>query len=140
MEHWILLAAVMLLTGGIAGVLAGLFGIGGGIVIVPVLEGALGILGVDPAIRMHVAVATSLATIVPTSIASARAHHRRNAVDSDIVRRGASVVLRGALLGTWFAAQRVCGRRASSQPLITKPRVPGTLITNPNSAAVPTAR
>jgi uncharacterized membrane protein YfcA len=107
MEHWILLAAVMLLTGGIAGVLAGLFGIGGGIVIVPVLEGALGILGVDPAIRMHVAVATSLATIVPTSIASARAHHRRKAVDIEIVRRWAIFVLLGSLLGTWIAAQLV---------------------------------
>ena len=43
----------MLITGGVAGVLAGLFGIGGGVVIVPVLEAALGFLGVDPAIRMQ---------------------------------------------------------------------------------------
>ena len=62
-----ILALPMLATGCIAGVLAGLFGIGGGIVIVPVLEGALGLLDVDPAIRMHIAVATSLATIIPTS-------------------------------------------------------------------------
>jgi uncharacterized membrane protein YfcA/glyoxylase-like metal-dependent hydrolase (beta-lactamase superfamily II) len=105
MEHWIMLAVLMLLTGSVAGVLAGLFGIGGGIVIVPVLEGALGILGVDPAIRMHVAVATSLATIVPTSISSSLAHHRRNAVDVDIVRRWAIFVLLGALLGAWIASQ-----------------------------------
>lgn len=105
MESWLVLAAVMLATGGIAGVLAGLFGIGGGIVIVPVLEFALGILGVDPAVRMHVAVATSLATIIPTSIASAFAHHRRNAVDVEIVRRWAIFVLLGSLLGTWIAAQ-----------------------------------
>ncbi len=68
MQDWILLAAAMLATGCFAGVLAGLFGIGGGIVIVPVLEAALGLLGVDPAIRMHIAVGTSLATIIPTSI------------------------------------------------------------------------
>jgi uncharacterized membrane protein YfcA len=62
MEEWILLAAAMLATGCVAGVLAGLFGIGGGIVIVPVLEAVLGLLDVDAAIRMHVAVGTSLAT------------------------------------------------------------------------------
>ncbi len=95
----------MLVTGGIAGVLAGLFGIGGGVVIVPVLEAALGVLGVDPAIRMHIAVATSLATIVPTSIASARAHWQRDSVDVELVRRWAVFVLAGALLGAWIASQ-----------------------------------
>ena len=81
MEQWLVLGVAMLATGAVAGVLAGLFGIGGGIVIVPVLETTLGFLGVDPAIRMHVAVGTSLATIIPTSISSARAHHRRNSID-----------------------------------------------------------
>ncbi len=105
MEHWILLVVTMLATGAVAGVLAGLFGIGGGIVIVPVLEAALGMLGIDPAIRMHIAVATSLATIVPTSIASARAHWQRQSVDVDLVRHWAVFVLAGALLGTWIASQ-----------------------------------
>ena len=105
MQDWILLAAAMLATGCVAGVLAGLFGIGGGIVIVPVLEAVLGLLGVDPAIRMHIAVATSLATIVPTSISSARAHHRRGAVNVDVVRRWSVFVLGGALLGAWIASQ-----------------------------------
>lgn len=105
MQDWLLLAAAMLATGCVAGVLAGLFGIGGGIVIVPVLEAALGLLDVDPAIRMHIAVATSLATIIPTSISSARAHHRRQSVDVDIVRRWAVFVLVGALLGAWIASQ-----------------------------------
>ena len=100
-----LLAAAMLVTGCVAGILAGLFGIGGGIVIVPVLEAALGFLGVDPAIRMHVAVATSLATIIPTSIASARAHQQRGAVNFDVVRRWAIFVLLGSVLGAWVAAQ-----------------------------------
>jgi uncharacterized membrane protein YfcA len=62
-------------------------------------------LGVDPAIRMHVAIATSLATIIPTSISSARAHYKRQAVDFDIVRRWAFFVLAGALAGAWIAAQ-----------------------------------
>ncbi len=105
MEQWLILGVAMLATGTVAGVLAGLFGIGGGIVIVPVLETALGFVGVDPAIRMHVAVGTSLATIIPTSISSARAHHQRQSVDVDIVKRWAVFVLIGALLGAWIASQ-----------------------------------
>ena len=105
MEQWLILGIAMLATGVVAGILAGLFGIGGGIVIVPVLEAALGFLGIDPAIRMHIAVGTSLATIIPTSISSARAHFRRDSVDVDIVRRWAVFVLFGALLGAWIASQ-----------------------------------
>lgn len=105
MSDYLLLAGAMLLTGGIGGILAGLLGIGGGIVIVPVLEAALAYLGVDAAIRMHVAVATSLATIIPTSIASSRAHHRRQSVDVALVRRWAVFVLLGALAGTLIASQ-----------------------------------
>ncbi len=104
MDELILLAVSMLATGCVAGVLAGLFGIGGGVVIVPVLEAVLSFLGVDAAIRMHIAVATSLATIIPTSISSARAHHKRHAVDLDIVRRWAVFVFAGALLGAWIAS------------------------------------
>jgi uncharacterized membrane protein YfcA len=95
----------MLAAGCAAGVLAGLFGIGGGIVIVPVLEAVLSFLGVDAAIRMHVAVATSLATIIPTSISSARAHHKRGAVDIALVKRWSPYVLAGAVLGAWIASQ-----------------------------------
>ena len=105
MENLLVLGAAMLATGCVAGVMAGLFGIGGGIVIVPVLELVLDFLGVDPAIRMHVAIATSLATIIPTSLSSARAHHKRQAVDFDIVKRWAFFVLAGALAGAWIAAQ-----------------------------------
>ncbi len=105
MEQWIILGAAMAATGCVAGVMAGLFGIGGGIVIVPVLELTLDFLGVDPAVRMHIAVATSLATIIPTSISSARAHHQRQAVDLDIVKRWAFFILAGSLAGAWIAAQ-----------------------------------
>lgn len=104
-EQWLILGAAMLATGCAAGVLAGLFGIGGGIVVVPVLEFTLGFLGVDPAIRMHVAVATSMAVIVPTSISSARAHYQCQAVDFGIIKRWAMFILVGSLLGTWIAAQ-----------------------------------
>lgn len=106
MSDLVLLAAAMLFTGVVGGFLAGLLGIGGGIVIVPVMEAALAYVGVDGAIRMQVAVATSLATIVPTSIASSRAHNKRSAVDTGLVRRWAVYVLIGALAGT-FVASRV---------------------------------
>jgi uncharacterized membrane protein YfcA len=105
MHDWLILGAAMLATGCVAGTLAGLFGIGGGIVIVPVLETVLGTLGVDPSIRMHVAVATSLATIIPTSISSALAHHRHQAVDVDIVKRWTIWVLIGSVLGAYLASQ-----------------------------------
>ena len=105
MADWLVLIVAMLATGAFAGVLAGLFGIGGGVVIVPVLEAALGILGVDPAIRMHMAVGTSLATIVPTSISSTRAHWQRQSVDLDVAKRWALFVLAGSLAGAWIAAQ-----------------------------------
>lgn len=104
MQELVLLALAMLATGCVAGVLAGLFGIGGGVVIVPVLEAVLGAVGVDPSIRMHVAVGTSLATIIPTSISSARAHHQRGAVDVDVVKRWAPAVLVGTLTGAWIAS------------------------------------
>ena len=81
------LIVAMLLTGAVAGVLAGLLGVGGGIVIVPALEAALGILGVDVSVRMHIAVATSLATIIPTSISSAAAHYRKDAIDIAVVHK-----------------------------------------------------
>ena len=105
MTEYMLLGSIMLLTGLVSGVLAGLLGIGGGIVIVPVLEAALATQGVDPAIRMHVAVATSLATIIPTSISSSRAHYRRDSIDVDLIKRWAIFVLVGAFLGTYIAAQ-----------------------------------
>jgi uncharacterized membrane protein YfcA len=105
MSELALLAVAMLLTGALSGVLAGLLGIGGGIVIVPVLDAALGFVGTDPDIRMQIAVATSLATIIPTSISSSRAHHRRHAVDLALVRRWAVFVLVGAIAGAWLASR-----------------------------------
>ena len=105
MSDLLVLAAAMLATGAVGGVLAGLLGIGGGIVIVPALDAALSFLGVDGAIRMHIAVATSLATIIPTSISSSRAHHRRHSVDLELVKRWAIYILIGSLLGVWIASR-----------------------------------
>lgn len=108
MQDWmelLPLALAMLGTGMFAGVLAGLLGVGGGIVIVPVLDTTLGVLGVDPAIRMHIAVATSLATIILTSISSTRAHHRRGAVDFGLARSWGAFILLGSVAGTVLASR-----------------------------------
>jgi len=103
----------MALTGLVGGVLAGLLGVGGGIVIVPVLEVVLSVLGVDPAIRMHVAVATSQSTIILTSISSTRAHFRRGAVDVELVKRWGLAMFIGAVLGVVIAGH-VPGRVLSA--------------------------
>lgn len=105
MEGLIPLLLTMLATGAVAGVMAGLLGVGGGIIIVPVLDAALALQGVDPAIRMHIAVGTSLATIIFTSISSARAHHAKGAVDLDITRLWGPFIFVGSLLGSVLAAQ-----------------------------------
>ncbi|MEX0827835.1 MAG: sulfite exporter TauE/SafE family protein [Haliea sp.] len=104
MEEWLVVVIALVAVGLIAGVLAGMFGIGGGIVTVPALEATLSFLGIDPAIRMHIAVATSLAIIIPTSMTSAYAHHRRGSVDLEIVRRWAAFLIAGALIGAWIAS------------------------------------
>ena len=84
------LAAVLIGTGAVAGVLAGLLGVGGGIIVVPVLFTMLGFIGIDDSVRMHVAVGTSLASIVLTSLVSARSHHKRGAVGVLCCGRGQS--------------------------------------------------
>jgi uncharacterized membrane protein YfcA len=92
------------LTGLVAGVLAGLLGVGGGIVIVPVLYYVFSYLGIDEAIRMHLAVGTSLATIIPTSMRSAHAHYGRGAVDASVLRSWAPSIFVGAVVGSSAAA------------------------------------
>ena len=104
-DSLLILGVAMVITGSIAGILAGLFGIGGGIIIVPVLEIVLGFMGIDSSIRMHVAVATSLAIIIPTSISSAARHHQHQAIDFKIIKIWAPFILFGALFGTWIASQ-----------------------------------
>ncbi|MFV0278603.1 MAG: sulfite exporter TauE/SafE family protein [Parahaliea sp.] len=105
MEAWLYLGLGMLGTGAAAGVMAGLLGVGGGMIIVPVLDIALEFVGVDASIRMHIAVATSLATIVLTSLSSARAHYQRGSVDVDLVRSWALAILIGSVAGTLLASR-----------------------------------
>jgi len=98
-----LLVAGLALTGVVAGILAGLLGVGGGIVIVPVLYHVFSGLGIDEAVRMHLAVGTSLATIVATSTRSMRAHRAKGAVDTALLRQLATPVIIGVLLGSLIA-------------------------------------
>ncbi len=99
------LAVGVSLSGLVAGVVAGMLGVGGGIVLVPVLYQALAIIGVDDSIRMPIAVATSLATIIPTSIRSTISHHQHGAVDWQILRSWAWPTVLGVFAGTWAAGQ-----------------------------------
>jgi uncharacterized membrane protein YfcA len=99
----ILLGALLVGVGLFGGVLSGLLGVGGGIVIVPALYHVFSYLEIDPAIRMHLAVGTSLATIIPTSIRSVRGHHKRGAVDMALMRQWAVPLFLGVLIGTGLA-------------------------------------
>jgi uncharacterized membrane protein YfcA len=92
-------------TGIFAGILAGLLGVGGGIIIVPVLFFLFQSVGVSSESAMLVATATSLATIVPTSISSIRSHSQKGNVDFDLLKRWAVFILMGALVGSWLVTR-----------------------------------
>lgn len=98
-----LLAGALLATGLVAGIIAGLLGVGGGIVIVPVLYYMFTALKIDPAILMHVAVGTSLATILATGTSSARAHYNRGSVDMDLLKRWWWAIAIGVISGAMIA-------------------------------------
>jgi len=95
----------LIATGVFAGILAGLLGVGGGIVIVPVLFFLFQSFGVSPESAMLVATATSLATIVPTSISSIRSHNQKGNVDFNLLKRWAAFILIGVLLGSWLVTR-----------------------------------
>ena len=99
-----LFAATLLVAGLVAGLLAGLLGVGGGIVVVPVLYHGFSRLGLDPSVRMHVAVATALATVAVTAFRSARSHHQRGAVDTQLLSGWIPAVALGSALGTAVVA------------------------------------
>ena len=94
----------MALTAIPVGFVAGLFGIGGGLITVPFLYYIFGSLGIDQQYLMHLAVGTSFAIIIPTSIVSVLTHHRFKAVDFEIVKSYGIFVVLGVVLGTVFAA------------------------------------
>jgi len=97
------LAPALALAGVATGVLAGLFGVGGGAIIVPVLYQTLRFTGVSDEIAMPVSVGTSLAVIVPTSIASARTHFSKGSVDIDVLKAWAAPVIVGVAVGAAIA-------------------------------------
>ncbi|ACT49743.1 sulfite exporter TauE/SafE family protein [Methylovorus glucosotrophus] len=94
-----------LAAGAATGVLSGLFGIGGGVVIVSILAYLFAGLGFPESHIMHIALGTSLASIVFTSLSSARAHHRKDNVDFPLVRQLAPTIVLGTLLGSLIVAQ-----------------------------------
>lgn len=98
------LGLAVVVSGAISGLLAGVFGIGGGAVIVPVLYQGLTFLGVDETVRMHVAVATSIGIIVPTSIRSFTAHLKRGTVDTELLRNWIVAVPAGVVVASLVAA------------------------------------
>ncbi|MGZ5873629.1 MAG: sulfite exporter TauE/SafE family protein [Bradyrhizobium sp.] len=124
------LAVLLVAVGALSGFLAGVFGIGGGAILVPVFYECFRLAGVPLEVRMPLCVGTSLAIIIPTSIRSYRAHHARGAVDTEILRAWWLPVLVGVLAGSvlaryaperlfkivfvmvaWFAAARLLSAR-----------------------------
>ncbi|MYM24951.1 TSUP family transporter [Duganella sp. FT135W] len=90
--------------GAFAGILAGLLGVGGGTVIVPVLTLVYAAHGFPPQYTLHLALGTSMASILFTSVASLRSHHRRGAVDWVVVRQLTPGIVLGTLAGVWLTA------------------------------------
>jgi uncharacterized protein len=126
------LALLLLAVGALSGFLAGVFGIGGGAILVPVFYECFRLAGVPLEVRMPLCVGTSLAVIIPTSIRSFRAHFARGAVDTEILRAWWLPVLVGVLVGSviaryaperlfkivfvtvaWFAAARLLSAKES---------------------------
>ena len=97
-------ALAMLAASAIAGVMAGIFGIGGGAILVPVLYQFLTMLGIDEVVRMHVCVGTSLAIIVPTSLRSFTAHLKKGAVDTQLLKQWVVAIPLGVVVASLIAA------------------------------------
>ncbi len=96
--------ALLLIIGALAGVLAGLLGVGGGIVLVPAFFYAFQTLGYDGPQLMQICLATSLATIIVTSVRSVLSHNKEGAVDWDILKRWAPGIVVGAIVGVLVAS------------------------------------
>ena len=97
------LLAVLAMAAAVAGFMAGLLGVGGGIIMVPALYYAFSVLDFDIITRMHLAVGTSLAIIIPTSIVSTKTHMEYDAVDFKMVKSFGIFILFGVIAGTFLA-------------------------------------
>jgi uncharacterized membrane protein YfcA len=100
----IIMVLSMAAAGGVTGILAGLFGIGGGAVLVPILIEFLNFQGVAPSVQAHIAVGTSLAIIIPTSFRSFRAHQNRGAPDEALLRNWLIMVPLGVVIASFIVA------------------------------------
>ncbi len=94
------LALLLIAVGALSGFLAGVFGIGGGAILVPVFYECFRLAGVPLEVRMPLCIGTSLAIIIPTSICSFRAHYKRGAVDMDILKRWWLPIVIGVIAGS----------------------------------------
>ncbi|MBX2806211.1 MAG: sulfite exporter TauE/SafE family protein [Hyphomicrobiales bacterium] len=99
----VLLAGALICGGFLTGILSGLFGVGGGGILVPVLYELFGFIGLSDDVRMHLAVGTSFAVIAPTSLRAAYAHFRRDSIDIALLRLLAPVALVGIVAGAIVA-------------------------------------
>src|SRR3954466_4494460 len=97
------LALLLIVVGALSGFLAGIFGIGGGAVLVPVFYECFRLAGVPLGVRMPLCIGTSLAIIIPTSISSFRAHYARGAVDMEILKRWWLPIVIGVVAGSVIA-------------------------------------
>jgi len=102
-HFWVLAMIIIfyLLTGVIAGLVAGLFGLGGGAIIVPILISVFALLGFDPQWATHVAIGTSMATILFTSVAAIWVHHQKKAIIWKLV----ILISIGVSVGTWLGVK-----------------------------------
>jgi uncharacterized membrane protein YfcA len=98
------LLIVMMTAASVAGFMAGLLGVGGGLVIVPALYYAFTVLDFEMTIKMHLALGTSLAIIIPTSIMSTRIHMKFNAVDFGLIKSFGIYIVLGVIIGTLLAS------------------------------------
>jgi len=98
-----MIVVLYLILGAAAGLIAGLFGVGGGLIIVPALVFSFTFQSISPAVLTQLAIGTSLATIIFTSISSIKTHHGKGAIDWSLVKRLTFGIVIGAILGSIFA-------------------------------------
>ncbi len=99
-----LFISLYLITGVLAGILAGMLGVGGGLIIVPILSIIFVQQGIPHEHIMHLAIGTSLATIIPTAISSIRAHHAKGAIEWAVVRKITPGIVLGCATGSAIAS------------------------------------
>ncbi|MGH1485868.1 MAG: sulfite exporter TauE/SafE family protein [Cellvibrionaceae bacterium] len=104
-SQWLPIIGGLVVAGMLAGTLAGLLGVGGGIINVPVLYFLFQHFGVEAGNAMVIATGTSLATIIPTSLSSIRSHHQRGNIDWQLIKRWLVFMVAGVFLGSWLVTQ-----------------------------------